>query len=187
MNARSLWKECVLQEAEFCKHIFKHILPVLVPSRASASPVEVGRIVHMSDMPGMSRNSQEYGEGKIWACFPSCVTTAGAWISSTATSPAGLATAVRLARRLASGSFRSPSRPSAQPAGSGNPKVLVAPSYELEGKRISSLCPQAIRPHLANAAGQDNPSGHCPYSFWLTTGNRLAPSALKRLANSRSY
>lgn len=40
---------------------------------------------------------------------------------------------------------------------------------------------------LANAAGQDSLRGHCPYSPWSSTGNSLAPSALKRLANSGFY
>jgi len=55
MNASSLWKERVLKEAGFCKWIFKHILPALVQSRASASLVEVSRIVGVSGMPVAAR------------------------------------------------------------------------------------------------------------------------------------
>lgn len=59
MNARSLWKVCFLKEAEFCRRIFKHILLALVQSRASASPVEVSRIVSMLDMPEPARNTEK--------------------------------------------------------------------------------------------------------------------------------
>lgn len=184
MNARSLWKECGLKEAEFCKCVIKHKLPALVRSRASASPVEVGRIVGMLDMPETARNMEKAKSEPVYClcdhfwCLGQQHGNLTGW-SHNCRMPGR-----RWLTQLTSGS---PSCPSAQPAGSWNPKVLLVASYELEGKRISSLCPRAILSNLANAAGQDNPCGHCPYSPWSSTGNSAAPSALKQLANSGFY
>lgn len=49
----------VLKGAEFCKCLFKHILPALVESRAVACPVAVCRIVSMSDVPETARNTEK--------------------------------------------------------------------------------------------------------------------------------
>lgn len=181
MNARSLWKERVLKEAEFCKCVFKHTLPALVGSRASASPVEIGRIVGVLDMPETARNTEKAKSEPVYClcdhfwCLGQQHSNLTGWSHNCCMSGR------RWLTWLTSGS---PSCPSAQPAGSWNPKVLLVPSYELEGKRI---CPQAILSNLANAAGQDNPCGRCPYSPWSSTGNSAAPSALKQLTNSGFY
>lgn len=187
MNARSLWKERVLKEAEFCKRIFKHTLPA-EQSGASASPVEVSRIVSMSDMPETARNTEKSKSEPVFLpAWPLLVR------GSAARQPHRLVSQLPYVWQAVAATvdqqfpFLGLLPVSAQPAGSGNPKVLLVPRYELEGKQISSLCPRAMLPNLANAAGQDSPRGHCPYSPWLSTGNSLAPSALKQLANSGFY
>lgn len=93
MNARSLWKERFKGSWVLQMSLQAHTTCFSREQSCGMSRSSLQNCQYV----GRARNSQEHREGKIWSHFPACVATAGACVSSTATSSAGLAAAVRLA------------------------------------------------------------------------------------------